>query len=243
MVHCWPSETAAALLSSGYNFLKGSKSVWISSFLQTVGWPFVLFPLIVSYMFRRSKEGATTKLFYVSPRLFLASAVLGVLTGLGWFLFRLWCFSPSCFHFCFYNCHPVSLYCWICFCFGRAKVPIFYHQCNFLVDHWSCYTLILVLHTSSDRHAHETNKQYFLGVFMTLGTAALYGFVLPVVELTYKKAKQTITYTLVVEIQMVMSFFATAFCAAGMLYTRTFRSVSTAYMLVHAHIIISCLLM
>jgi len=51
---------------------------------------------------------------------------------------------------------------------------------------------------------------------MTLGTAALYGFVLPVVELTYKKAKQTITYTLVVEIQMVMSFFATAFCAAGM---------------------------
>lgn len=137
MVHCWPSETAAALLSSGYNFLKGSKSVWISSFLQTVGWPFVLFPLIVSYMFRRSKEGATTKLFYVSPRLFLASAVLGVLTGLGWFLFRLWCFSPSCFHFCFYNCHPVSLYCWICFCFGRAKVPIFYHQCNFLVDHYT----------------------------------------------------------------------------------------------------------
>jgi len=111
MVHCWPSETAAAHLSSGYNFLKGGKSVWISSFL-----------LIVSYMlFRRSKEGATTKLFYVSPRLFLASAVLGVLTGLGWFLFRLWCFSPSCFHFCFYNCHPVSLYCWFLLLFWSSK--------------------------------------------------------------------------------------------------------------------------
>lgn len=103
----------------------------------------------------------------------------------------------------------------------EQKFPSFTINAIFLL---TIGAVILVLHTSSDRPAHETNKQYFLGVFMTLGTAALYGFVLPVVELTYKKAKQTITYTLVVEIQMVMSFFATAFCAAGMFVHKDFQA-------------------
>ncbi|CAK7355118.1 unnamed protein product [Dovyalis caffra] len=173
-------------------FLKGGKSVWISSFLQTAGWPLVLFPLIVSYMFRRSKEGARAKLFYITPRLFLASAVLGVLTGLDDF------FPPM------------------------QKLTSFTINAILLL---TIGAVILVLHASSDRPANESNKQYFLGFFMTLLTAALYGFVLPAVEMTYKKAKQTITYTLVMEMQMVMSFFATAFCSTGMLLHNDFQRI------------------
>lgn len=76
---------------------------------------------------------------------------------------------------------------------------------------------------------------------MTLGTSALYGFVLPAVELTYKKAKQSITYTLVMEMQMVMSFFATAFCATGMLLQKDFQVLLSPYGMnshtnLHAHI-------
>ncbi|KAI6687843.1 hypothetical protein NL676_024671 [Syzygium grande] len=52
---------------------------------------------------------------------------------------------------------------------------------------------------------------------MTLGAVVLYGFVLPLVELMYKKAKQVVTYSLVLEIQLVMCFFTTAFCTVGML--------------------------
>ena len=74
---------------------------------------------------------------------------------------------------------------------------------------------VLALHSSSDRPANESNKEYYLGFFMTLAAATLYGFILPLVELTYKKAKQAITYSLVMEIQMVMCFFATVFCTVG----------------------------
>ncbi|CAN1302888.1 Purine permease 1 [Linum perenne] len=76
---------------------------------------------------------------------------------------------------------------------------------------------VLALNTSSDRPPHVTSAQYFKGFFMTVGAAVLYGFVLPAVEFTYKKADQSITYTLVLEMQMVISFFATSFNVVGMI--------------------------
>ncbi|GLT74424.1 hypothetical protein SLA2020_462240 [Shorea laevis] len=41
----------------------------------------------------------------------------------------------------------------------------------------------------------------------------------------YKKAKQEISYTLVLEIQMVMSAFATAFCIIGMIINNDFKII------------------
>lgn len=82
---------------------------------------------------------------------------------------------------------------------------------------------VLALHTSGDRPAGESKREYYTGFFLTLLAAALYGFVLPLVELTYKKAKQAVTYTLVLEIQLVMCFFATVVCAVGMLINRDFQ--------------------
>ncbi|KAL7235889.1 hypothetical protein ACSBR1_019217 [Camellia fascicularis] len=61
-----------------------------------------------------------------------------------------------------------------------------------------------------------------LDFFMTFAASALYGFVLPLTELTYRKAKQAITYSLVMEMQMVISFFATAFCTIEMLLNHDF---------------------
>ncbi|KAL0354688.1 UNVERIFIED_CONTAM: Purine permease 1 [Sesamum radiatum] len=60
------------------------------------------------------------------------------------------------------------------------------------------------LHTSGDRPEGESNKEYLTGFFMTVVAAVLYGLIVPVVEYTYKKAKQPVTYTLVMEIQWVI---------------------------------------
>ncbi|KAL3514236.1 hypothetical protein ACH5RR_026953 [Cinchona calisaya] len=54
---------------------------------------------------------------------------------------------------------------------------------------------------------------------------ALYGLVLPMVELMYMKAKQAITYTLVLEIQLVLCFSATLFCTVGMLVNKDFQGM------------------
>ncbi|KAJ4848942.1 hypothetical protein Tsubulata_034178 [Turnera subulata] len=203
-------------------FLKGGKSIWISSFLETAGWPLVLFPLFVSYMYRRGKEGAGAKVIHITPRIFLAAAVLGVLTGVDDYL----------------NSYGVSLLpvstssliiaTQLAFTAGFAFILVKQKFTPFTVNAimlLSLGSVVLVINTSSDRPAHETNRQYFTGFFMTLATSVLYGFVLPAVELTYKKAKQTITYTLVMEMQMVMSFFATAFCATGMLVSKEFSAI------------------
>jgi Purine nucleobase transmembrane transport len=62
-----------------------------------------------------------------------------------------------------------------------------------------------------------------MGFFLMVATAALYGLVLPLIELTYKKSGREITYTLVMEMQFIMAASATAFCAVGMAINKDFQ--------------------
>lgn len=82
---------------------------------------------------------------------------------------------------------------------------------------------VLALHSNSDRPEHESKGEYILGFVTTLAAAAIYGLILPLVELIYKKSKQEISYTLVMEIQLVMSLFATVVCTVGMLVNKDFE--------------------
>ncbi|XP_030933458.1 purine permease 3-like [Quercus lobata] len=203
-------------------FIHGGKRVWFSSWLQTGGWPIILFPLIITYFNRRAKQGTSTKLFFMKPPLFIASAVIGILTG---FVDYLYAYGVARL--------PVSTSSLIiasqlaftaAFAFLLVKQKFTSYSINAVV----LLTIgagVLALHTSNDRPSGETNKEYFSGFFMTLGASALYGFVLPLVELTYRKAKQAITYSLVMEIQMVISLFATILCTIGMLINKDFQAI------------------
>nr|XP_023922557.1 purine permease 1-like isoform X2 [Quercus suber]POE97846.1 purine permease 3 [Quercus suber] len=203
-------------------FIHGGKRVWLSSWLETGGWPIILFLLIITYFHRRAKEGSSSKLFFMKPPLFIASAVIGIITGLDDYLYA---YGVARL--------PVSTTALIiasqlgftaAFAFLLVKQKFTSYSINAVV----LLTIgagVLALHTSNDRPNGESNKEYFAGFFMTVGAAALYGFVLPLVELTYKKAKQAITYSLVMEIQMVMSLFATIFCTIGMLINKDFEAI------------------
>lgn len=82
---------------------------------------------------------------------------------------------------------------------------------------------MLGLHGSSDHPEGVTDKQYYMGFFLMVATAALYGLVLPLIELTYRKSGCEITYTLVMEMQFVMAASATVFCAIGMAINKDFQ--------------------
>lgn len=82
---------------------------------------------------------------------------------------------------------------------------------------------MLALHSNSDRPEHESKGEYILGFVMTLAATAIYGLILPLVELIYKKSKQEISYTLVMEIQLVMSLFPIVVCTMGMLVNKDFE--------------------
>lgn len=206
-------------------FIHGGKRIWFSALLETGGWPVILIPLTVAYVRRCRKNKSMqqkTKLFYMKPRVFYATVVIGLLTGLVDY----------------------------CYAFGVAKLPlstsavIVASQLGFtaifaylFVKHkFTPYTInaivtllvgavVLASHSGNDRPKGETNKEYFLGFFMTVMGAFLYGVILPLMELTYLKAKQPITYTLVLEIQLVTNFFATVFCTVGMLINHDFPAL------------------
>ncbi|MFS7913098.1 putative purine permease, plant [Helianthus anomalus] len=162
-------------------FVHGGNRVWLSSVLQTAGFPFIIAVLIVLYFWRsavaKKQNNKTTKLFYMHPRLFLAAVFIGLITGLDNYMYA----------------------------YGVARLPVHTNSVNAAVL-LTVGTGVLALHASSDRPEGESKKEYTMGFVMTLMAALVYGFLLPLIELTYNKAQQEITYTLVLEIQMVLSF-------------------------------------
>ncbi|WCJ18798.1 purine permease 1 [Euphorbia peplus] len=217
--------TAGPLIMRLY-FLKGGKGIWTSSAVETVAFPIMLAPLFFSYLQRRKKDasgsGSHTKLFYITPRLFLASAVLGILTGLDNFMYAYGVARLPVSTSSLVLASQLGFTAAFAFLLVKQKFTSYSINAIFLL---SMGAVVLAFHSSSDRPNHESNREYYTGFFMIIGTSVLYGFVLPAVELVYKKADQDITYTLVMEMQMVMSFFATAFCAVGMIFHDDFTGM------------------
>ncbi|KDP41439.1 hypothetical protein JCGZ_15846 [Jatropha curcas] len=204
-------------------FIHGGKRVWLSSWLETAGWPIIFIPLLISYFHRRSTTDPTTaKLFYMKPSLFLAATGIGILTGFDDYLYaygvaRLPVSTSS-----------LIIATQLAFTAGFAFLLVKQKFTSYSINAVVLLTVgagVLALHTSSDRPEHESKKEYNLGFVMTLGAAVLYGLILPLVELTYRKAKQEISYTLVMEIQMIMCLFATVVCTVGMLVNNDFKVI------------------
>ncbi|CAH8331479.1 unnamed protein product [Eruca vesicaria subsp. sativa] len=204
-------------------FRNGGNQIWFSSFLQTAGFPIILFPLLFSFFHRRTEEEeAKNPLFLIKPPLFLASVVVGLLTGLDNYLYA--------YGLAYLPVSTSSLIVSSQLAF-TALFAFFMVKQKFTPSTINAVVLItlgagiLALHTDGDKFAKETNKEYIVGFVLTLGAAILYGFILPLVELSYKKISQRISYTLVLEVQMVMCLSATCFCLVGMLADGGFKVI------------------
>ncbi|CAA2954181.1 purine permease 3-like [Olea europaea subsp. europaea] len=165
---------------------------------------------------------ATTELFLMKTRVLIASAIIGVITGLsnyfyGYGLARLPVSTSSLL-----VATQLAFTAGFAFLLVKQKFTAFSTNAIVLL---TLGAAVLALHTSSDRPEGESKKEYVLGfVFVfTLAGAALAGFIMPFLELTYLKAKQAVTYRLVLEIQLVMCFFATVFSTVGMIINKDFQ--------------------
>lgn len=213
-------NTGGPLLSRLY-FQHGGHRQWLSSCLETAGWPIIFIPLVISYYYRR-KTDSFAKPCIITPRIFIACVVLGLLTGLDDFLYAYGlAFIPVSTSALLISTQ-LAFTALFAFLIVKQKFTPFSINAVALL---SVGAVILGLHGSKDRPANVSRGKYFMGFFLTLGAAALYGFVLPMIELTYLKAKQAITYTLVMEMQLVMGFFATVFCTVGMLINGDFKAI------------------
>ncbi|KAG6705279.1 hypothetical protein I3842_07G172300 [Carya illinoinensis] len=203
-------------------FIHGSKRVWLESWLLTGGFPIILLPLAFVYFQRRATQGPGTELFFMKPPLFLAAVFIGIFTGLDDYLYAYGVSLLPVSTSSLIIASQLAFTAGFAFLLVKQKFTSYSINAVFLLTFGAA---VLALHTSNDRPEGESNKEYLAGFFMTLGASALYGFLLPLVELTYKKTRQEMTYSLVMEIQMVLSFFATLFCTVGMLINKDFQAI------------------
>ncbi|XP_031131190.1 purine permease 1-like [Ipomoea triloba] len=205
-------------------FLHGGKRVWFSSWLQTVSFPVTFIPLAAAYFNRRKTQGPAAKLTFLTPKIFLASAFIGLLLGIDGYMNA---FGVSKL--------PVStssllLATQLAFTAGFAFLLVRQRFTPFSVNAIVLLTTaaaVLAIGADGDKPAGESTKDYILGFVLTLLAAALYGFFLPLIEYTYKMGKEGMTYAFVLELQCVMSFFATAFCTVGMIVNKDFQAISS----------------
>jgi drug/metabolite transporter (DMT)-like permease len=223
-------NTGGPLMSRLY-FHKGGKREWLSAFLETAGFPILLIPMYLSYLSRR-RHNPAARFFLSTQRLFLACVVLGILTGVDDYLYAYGLsFLPA-------STSALLISTQLGFTAFFAFLMVKQRFTSFSLNSIALLTVgavILGLHASSDRPSGESNADYYKGFLLTLGCAALYGLILPLIELTYKKVNQDITYSLVVEMQLIMGAFATLFCAIGMIFAKDFQVLN-----VHTITINSC---
>lgn len=202
-------------------FIHGGKRVWLSSALETAAFPVLFIPLAISYFHRRRKNPhEPTKLFFIQPRLLLAAVVIGVLTGLDDYFYAYGVARLPVSTSALIIASQLAFTATFAYFLVKQKFTAYSFNAVVLM---TIGAAVLALHSSADRPAGESSKEYVIGFLMTLAAAILYGFVLPFVELSYKLSKQNITYTLVMEMQLVISVSATVFCVIGMLVNHDFQ--------------------
>ncbi|KAI8548329.1 hypothetical protein RHMOL_Rhmol07G0266200 [Rhododendron molle] len=203
-------------------FIHGGNRLWLSSWLETGGWPIYFIPLLINYLQRRRKEGSAAKPYIIGGPVFVASTVIGVLTGFDDYLYAYGvAFLPV-------STGSLVLASQLGFTAIFAFLVVKQKFTPYSINAIALLTVgagVLALHTSSDRPEGESDKDYNMGLIMMLAAAALYGLILPLVELTYKKARQVITYTVVLEMQLVICFFATLVCTIGMVIDKDFKAI------------------
>ncbi|EHA8588797.1 putative Purine permease 1 [Cocos nucifera] len=201
-------------------FVRGGHRMWLSSFLQVAAWPILLLPLYLSRLFLPTTITPRRHHLLLPRPLAAASAFLGLLIALDCYLYA---YGSSCL--------PLSTSS-LLIASQLAFTAIF----SFLIvrQRFSAFSLnavvlltlgpvVLSLGAGSDRPEGESMSRYYVGFFMSIAAAALIGLVLPLVELAYRRSTEEMTYTTVIETQIVMGASGTLFCLLGMLINKDFQ--------------------
>jgi len=218
--------TAGTPLIMRLYFIHGGQRVWLSAFLETAGFPLMLVPL--EKLNHSHPPPSTTisitpeKLNIISmkPPIFFAAAFIGILTGLDYYLFAYGVAQLPVSTSSSIIAPQLGFTAFFAFLLVKQKFTAFTVNAIVLLTVGSG---ILAMHTSSDRPASVSAKQYAISFSTTVAASALYGFVLPSVELAYKKIKPPVFYSFVMEFQFVTCMFATLFCAIGMIANNDFK--------------------
>eukprot|EP01018_Ginkgo_biloba_P005420 Gb_25279 [translate_table: standard] len=198
---------AAAVLLGRYYFDKGGDSRWLSTLLQCVGWPILVIPLVLY------QQKQSSKLTALTPKLVSIYIALGLLVA-GDNLLYSWGVSFM----------PVSTYSLLCssqLAFNAVFALILTGQriSPYILNSLVLLTfsaILLGVHSDSDRPAGVSSGQYIIGFICNVAASAIYGLILPLMQLVFKKVTKRETFTVVLEMQIYTSIVATVVCIMGL---------------------------
>nr|QBG82641.1 drug/metabolite transporter [Papaver somniferum] len=86
-------------------------------------------------------------------------------------------------------------------------------------------SVLLGINIDGDRPIGVSKSHYLLGFILTLVAAALAGLIMPLIELAFSKAIRNLTYSSLLQFQLVLSLFSTIVCGIGMLVNKDFQAI------------------
>ncbi|CAI0546208.1 unnamed protein product [Linum tenue] len=204
----------SSTLLSRYYFIHKGRSRWVSTWVQTAGFPLLLPPIYLPYYLFRSTPRRPFSHFTLP--ILLLSLLVGLLLGLNNLLFS-WGNSYL----------PVStssllLSSQLLFTLilsvliVKQKVTFQNLNCVILL---TLSSILLGLGSSDDRPTGLTRSNYFVGFFCTIGAGLLFALYLPVMERIYRPvnlSSRVDSYLMVMEMQLVMEAVATLLAVVGM---------------------------
>ncbi|KAK4748059.1 hypothetical protein SAY87_014645 [Trapa incisa] len=199
-------SVSASLLSKYYFTHRGS-SRWVSTWVQSAGFPLlappIYLPYLLGYSERRPFSGFT-------GRLLALSAVVGFCLGVNNLLFS-WgnSYLPVSTSSLLLSSQLVFNLI-LSVIIVKQKVTFLNLNCVVLL---TLSSVLLALGSNHDRPEALTRAKYFIGFFCTIGAGLMFALYLPVMEKIYRRVY---CYAMVMEMQLVMEAAATALAVVGM---------------------------
>lgn len=207
--------SSASLLGRFY-FVHGGSRRWLYTWIQSAGWPVLLVPLCFCYWKRSISPTPLT------PKLCLIYVVLGCLTAFDNLLYSLGL-----------SYLPVSTNSLVCssqlafnavFAYLLVGQRISPYVMNSIVV-ISTGTVILGVSANSDKPVGTSEKEYIMGIIVTIAASAIFALLLPLIELTYRKVVGRASFVVVMEVQIGISAVAAASSMVGMWANGDFKAM------------------
>ncbi|KAK9163973.1 hypothetical protein Syun_004875 [Stephania yunnanensis] len=210
-----------------FYYINGGNRKWLPCFLQTCGFPILIFPILSLSLRRNSTTTTSTTTkppmshhFTLEPTLFFYSAVNGLLIGLDNYLYSIGLSYLPVSTATLLQSTQVSFV--AVFSLLLVKQRFTPYSVNSVVL-MTLGSVVLGMRSQGDRPKGVSQKEYLVGFFMTLFSAALIGLVYPLVELSYGKAVRPINYSVLLMYQFNQSVFGTIFSVIGMAANKDFQ--------------------
>ncbi|KAI4332105.1 hypothetical protein L6164_017041 [Bauhinia variegata] len=205
-------------LLSKYYFIHNGSSRWVSTWVQSAGFPLLIIPICLPYLLKISKRKPFTDF---TPKILTLSTFLGLMLGLNNLLFS-WgnSYLPVSTSALLLSSQLVFNLI-LSVIIVKQKITFSNLNCVILL---TVSSILLALDSSHDRPRGLTHSKYFIGFFCTIGAGLLFALYLPVMEKVYRRVY---CYEMVMEMQLIMEIGATALATVGMFCDGGFSDMKT----------------